>query len=593
MRQKGKRGSIFYLFWISISRVTFWSCMVIAMGIVFGISTGANTLATQRLFDVVERVLKGETGLSSLIWMFVLLGSVNLLNQIANCIGNISHRIYEGRLYGILCEMLQKRTEHLRLIAYEDTEQLDRLELAKRGMEAAAPTLLIVLLFIGFYIPWLLFMLIYLASLSPYLAFILPLSFLPTLLVQFLRTRVVGKLEEKQAPLRRESDYYKKCIIEREYFKETRSMRAFDYFIIKHQQTIFKLTAMERKTERQIALREAGFKCITAVGYIGSVVLLLFFMLRGDISAGTFAAVFASMNSVFSMMEEIVFYNISQLQSNLGAIRNYSEYIRYTFSESGKNHSEVGEIEARNISFTYPNADKTAIQSLSLRIAPGEVIALVGENGSGKSTLVKLLTGQYFPSEGSILHNGIPTDQYRSTQLNSGVSGVFQHFQRYRLELAENVFISQPDKLGGEGYIESILNRVGFNSKELNVGLDTMLSREFGGVDLSGGEWQKVAMARGIYRDHSFIVLDEPVAAIDPLQEAKVYKMFADIAKGKTVIVVTHRLSSVQFADRIVVLQAGSIVETGTHKELLENGGTYARMFDAQREWYKINYEGE
>ena len=118
------------------------------------------------------------------------------------------------------------------------------------------------------------------------------------------------------------------------------------------------------------------------------------------------------------------------------------------------------------------------------------------------------------------------------------------------------------------------------------MGLDCLLSREFGGVDLSGGEWQKLAMARGIYRNHSFIVLDEPVAAIDPLREAEIYKMYADIAKGKTVIIVTHRLSSVQFADRIVVLKSGSIAETGTHKELLEHNGVYAEMFAAQREWY-------
>lgn len=153
-------------------------------------------------------------------------------------------------------QLLQKRTSSLSLIAYEDTKQLDRMEQAKKGMELAALSLLVVLLFIGFY-PWSLFMLLYLASLSPYLALILPLAFLPTLPVQFLRTRTASELEKKQAPLRRENDYYKKCITGREYFKETRSLGAFGYFIAKHQQTLSELVCLERKAERRIALREA------------------------------------------------------------------------------------------------------------------------------------------------------------------------------------------------------------------------------------------------------------------------------------------------------------------------------------------------
>ena len=595
MENKRKKGTFLYLFRISLRRGAFWSCLVIGTGMALGISSGAGTLITQRLFDVAEAVLLGREKISALLGMLILLGGMNLLNQLVNCIGNISHSVYQGKMYGIFCRMLQERTSKLGLIAYEDTKQLDRMEQAKRGMELAALSMLIILLFLGFYIPWGLFMLLYLFSLSPCLALILPLAFLPTLLVQFLRTRTTGELEEKQAPARRENDYYKKCIAEQKYFRETRSMGAFGYFMEKHRQTLSELVSLERKTERRIALREAGFKCITAVGYIGAVVLLLFFLLKGDITVGAFAAVLASMNSVFSIMEEIVFYNMSQLQSNLGAVRNFVEFICDVVPEEGEEHPEAGRIEAKSISFTYPNAHREALRELSLCIEPGQVIALVGENGSGKSTLVKLLTGQYLPSKGTVLHNGIPTGRYKRTQLSNGVSGVFQQFQRYRLTLMENVIISQTDKadhenrvdpLTDEESIRRILDKVGFDGQDPGIGPDCLLSREFGGVDLSGGEWQRLAMARGIYRNHSFIVLDEPVAAIDPLREAEIYKMFADIAKGKTVIIVTHRLSSVQFADRIVVLKSGSIAETGTHKELLEHNGVYAEMFAAQREWY-------
>lgn len=295
------------------------------------------------------------------------------------------------------------------------------------------------------------------------------------------------------------------------------------------------------------------------------------------------------MNAIFSLMEEIVFYNISQLQSNLGAVRYFAEYLNSEPEDKGYDHLEVGKIEVCNISFSYPNATQDAIKNLSLSILPGEVIALVGENGSGKSTLVKLLTGQYFPQKGYILHNNIPTTKYKASQISNGISGIFQQFQKYWLSLKENILIGSPYSPYNNESIDQALKKAAFYEEDINVGLETILSREFGGTDLSGGEWQKVAIARGIFRSHEFIVLDEPVAAIDPLHEAQIYKKFVDIAKGKTVIIVTHRLSSVQFADRIVVLKAGEIVEVGSHKELLIKNDMYADMFRAQSEWYRMN----
>lgn len=587
---KNRKGySLIYLLDISFKKVPLWSLVAVSMGILLGVTWGANTLFTQKLFDAAEKTLFDISELPTLIMMLLLLGGVNILNQIVNCIGNISHRIYQSRLLGIFSQLLQGRIEQLQLIVFEDVNQLNQLERAKKGMETASETLLIFLLFIGFYFPYCLFMLIYLASLSPYLALILPLAFIPTILVQFLRTKSYSELEEKQAPLRRENEHYRDCISEREYFKETRSLDAFNYFLSKYQQSLVSLMSLERKNECCVAKRELFFKCITATGYIISILILLILMLNGEISLGSFSAVFASMNAIFSLMEEIVFYNISQLQSNLGAVRYYAEYLNSEPEDKGYDHLEVGKIEVCNISFSYPNATQDAIKNLSLSILPGEVIALVGENGSGKSTLVKLLTGQYFPQKGYILHNNIPTTEYKVSQISNGTSGIFQQFQKYWLSLKENILIGSPYSPYNKEAINQSLQKAAFYDEGINVELETILSREFGGTDLSGGEWQKVAIARGIFRQHEFIVLDEPVSAIDPLHEAQIYKQFVDIAKGKTVIIVTHRLSSVQFADRIVVLKAGEIVEVGSHKELLIKNGMYADMFRAQSEWYRMN----
>lgn len=558
-------------------------------GDIIGNNLGANTFFTQKLFDTAEKTIFDNSKLPLLFKMLLALGSVNVLNQIVNCIGNISHRIYQSKLLGIFNHILQSRIEHMRLISFDNEEQLNLLEQAKKGMEAAPETLLIFLLFIGFYTPYCLFMLVYLASLSPYLALILPLAFVPMILVQFLRTQSYSELEEKQAPLRRENEHYRDCISTREFFKETRSLGGFKFFLSKYQQSLISLMDLERKNERQVALRELGFKCITVIGYIISVVILLILMLKGNISLGSFSAVFASMNAIFSLMEEIVFFNISQLQSNMGAVKHFVKYVNMEKTDQGYDHTEVGDIEIHNISFSYPNATQNAIKNLSLSISSGEVVALVGENGSGKSTLIKLLTGLYFPQKGYVLHNKIPTMEYKASQLSNGISGIFQQFQKYWVSLEENVLISNPYAPNAPEAISKSLQKAGFNENEISIKSDTILSREFGGVDLSGGEWQKIAIARGIYRHHELIVLDEPTAAIDPLHEAQIYRKFADITNGKTVIIVTHRLSSVQFADKIVVLKSGEIVESGTHKELLRKNGIYADMFRAQSEWYKMN----
>ena len=166
-----------------------------------------------------------------------------------------------------------------------------------------------------------------------------------------------------------------------------------------------------------------------------------------------------------------------------------------------------------------------------------------------------------------------------------GISGVFQKYQRYKMTLRENVTISDMTMEVDENKIKSVLEEAGFEKD--NVGLDDMLSPEFNGLDISGGQWQRVAIARGLYRVNGFIVLDEPTSAIDPIEETKIYKKFAELAKGKCALVVTHRIGSAKLADRIIVMDAGKVVDMGTHKELIARPGQYAKMWEAQAQWYE------
>lgn len=215
-------------------------------------------------------------------------------------------------------------------------------------------------------------------------------------------------------------------------------------------------------------------------------------------------------------------------------------------------------------------------------IKSGETIAVMGINGSGKSTLCKLLLGLYKPTKGEILFGS----NFKNNSQDLNASAVFQNFCRCKISLKENICISNIGTEMDSDAFREFCRKNDINVDAFDRGEDTILSREFDGMELSGGQWQKIAIARGIFRDSPLIILDEPTSAIDPLEEMKLYKKFLDICVGKTVVMVSHRLSSVQITERIIVMNHGSIIEDGTHEELLALNGLYSQMYHLQKETY-------
>lgn len=590
-------------------KITLWTMLVrifpqvvsVSPGIFFfnsiifafdGASSSISVIFMQRLFDRVTDLATGIGVLDDAIIALVLFFLIKLLRQVISGVDNFIGETYDPKVYGRICLIVNEKMAKLDPLCFENTMILDDINKSYTGIRYAINFINTIMDVISFYIPYFIFMGMYLFKLKPVLILTLLMVFIPTLFSQFIRVKVFAKLEDISAPLRRKAQYYEECLVSKNYLKETRLLGACPYFLQLFKETLTQMNQMKLKADVKTNLIELSVKIVSLAGYFGILWILFDALMKQEITVGAFAAVFASIDSLFSVMEEVICGRLGYYAKNFGKVQNYLRFL--DLPERGKDvetyeNTIHGDIVLEDVSFSYPLSEHNAIENINLTIHSGETVALVGENGSGKSTLIRLLTGLYLPQSGNVSHNNKYTNELAPTELFAGTSGIFQKYQRYKLSLSNNINIS--DLYSESKTLEDVKDaltqvRVKVSLDTFPNKLDTVLSREFDGVDLSGGLWQKIAIARGFYRDHELIILDEPTAAIDPIEETKIYEQFAEISRGKTAVIVTHRLGSVKFANRIIVMEGGRIVGEGNHAQLLKDCSLYKNMWNSQAQHY-------
>lgn len=567
------------------------------LSVFHGVSFGVETMMQQRFFDSAVDAAGGKTGLTRAFLALAFLGITNVACQVLNGAANFLPDVVAGKTDARLSMAIQKKIARLDPAVFEDTEKLDDINKAEQGKNSAFWYVYDVLAILTFYIPYFLFMGWYLFSLKPILASAIVIIFLPTALAQLIRAKVFSHLEDASAPVRREYEYYETCMAGREYFKETRILGGFFYFRKLYQESLICLQKLKFKATMKSNLFELSMRAVSTVGYCCILWMLYDALMQQEVTVGAFAAVFNSIGMLYSIMEEIICQHMGNMAASAGSIRNYLNFLEME-ERTGQLQAAPGwgDIVLENVSFSYPagkkedgtpEPEKYAVKNVSLTLHKGETLAVVGENGSGKSTLIRLIAGLYLPGEGTVKKNGTDTRELAMEALTGQTSAVFQKFQRYQMTLAENIVISDPAADCGESRLDSVCGMAGTEPGEFPEGYETMLSREFDGIDLSGGQWQRVAIARGFFRSHDLIILDEPTAAIDPYEETRIYNRFAEISRDKSAVIVTHRLGSVKLADRILVMKDGEAVQLGTHEELIAREGEYKRLYEAQEQWYK------
>ncbi len=489
---------------------------------------------------------------------------------------------------------LMRHAATLDLAQFEDAEIYDHLERARRQTVGR----------IGLFTLLLgtaqdLITLISLASVLlvqlPWLLLLLTVAVLPAFLGEAHFASLGYSLLFKWTPERRLLDYLRYMGASDESAKEVKLFGLSDFLVGRYADLSDRFYQENKTLSIRRNIVSTLLVTLGTLGYYGAYAVIIYRTVMGDFTIGTLTFLAGSFRQSRGLIQSVLIA--------LSSIYEQSLYLSDLFTFFDVQPTVVSRNGAKpvprpmqtgfrfeNVGFRYPGSQRWAVRHLTFSFQPHERIALVGENGAGKTTLVKLLARLYDPDEGHIVLDGIDLRDYDLDSLRQNIGIIFQDFVRYDFILRENIGVSQIDALSDDARIRQAAQRSLADSVVQRVpqGYDQMLGKRFdNGVELSGGEWQKVALARAYMREAQVLILDEPTAALDARAEYEVFLRFAELTKGRMAVLISHRFSTVRMADRILVLKGGELVDDGTHEELVARGGLYAELFSLQAAGYR------
>lgn len=496
------------------------------------------------------------------------------------------------RLSNKMSILVMEKASSLDVQRYEDHESYDKLQRATNGSMFLPSQIFLQMSTFGSQIVTLISVVAVLLSWNWWLGLLILLAPLPSAASQFFYGRRSYLIERERAPLRRLLDYVQFLVTRADSVKEIRLFRLSPYFIERYKRLYRDFYTVDSHLIRRKTLALLPFTLLGNTVAIGAQLYAIVTTIAAN-QLGFLAGYIQAISTVQGTIQSLL-AGLAQLYQHNLFVNNLFEFLdiptRQIKSGTYKVPARLSKgIEFRGVSFAYPGTTEEVLHDLNLYLRAGECVALVGHNGAGKTTLVKLLTRLYEPTKGQILLDDIPLEAYDLNDLHKHISTIFQDFVRYEMTVRENIGFGSIEEIQNTRRIEQAARESGANIiiEALSGQYETMLGRMFAkGQQLSGGQWQKIALARAFMRRVPVVILDEPTASLDAESEAEIFERMQQIAAGATTLLIAHRFSTVRRADRILVMEQGRVIEDGSHDELLQFGGTYARLFRLQAAGY-------
>lgn len=552
-------------------------------------------LIVDTVVDAINNALPVQVGLeAALPFLLIEFGLITLGTILSQSRSLLEHML-NARLGHTINTAIIRKALALDLHYFEDADFYDKLQNARREADYRALSIINTSFLMVQNVITLASFAVLLLAFSPLITLVLFGATIPAFIAQTRYSSVHFRLLTWRAPEFRRMQYLEYLLTVDNSVKEVKLFGLGEPLLKRYHDMFWKFYREDASLARRRSLVSMFWALVSTASYYGAYAWIVWQTIGGVITLGDmtlYLALFRQSQGTFQGLFDNIgrIYESGLFMGNLFGFLGLVPQMPQTEQAQRVPRPIMHGIEFRDVSFRYAGREDWALRHVNLYIAPGEKLALVGANGAGKTTLIKLLTRLYDPTEGQILLDGVDLREYDLDDLRECIGVIFQDFVRYHSTARENVGFGQIKALENEARVVAAAERGGADEVivELPEGYNTMLGRWFEkGFELSGGQWQKLALGRAFMRDGEVLVLDEPTAALDAEREYEIFQRFHDLTAGKIALLISHRFSTVRMADRIAVLDHGQVTELGTHLELLQLDGTYARLFSLQAEGYR------